>query len=98
MIIYILESSGNYVEDNEEESTDVVEPDEDTEDVVDDETDTTEDDPYLVVFRSHKIRQKLKRLLKELNNSNQDGYKSYLINTYFPKDKGYGGFAHALRS
>lgn len=88
----ILQSSSNYVQDDEEESDEVTEIDEDNEDIEDDESDTTEDDPYLVIFRSSKIRRKLKRILKELNNSNQDGYRKYLTNTYFLEDKGYGGF------
>ena len=89
----ILEGGEDYKnEDDNDDSDDVSESDDDNEDIVDENEDSSVVDPYLYPFRKAKIRRKLKRVLKELNGSNKDGFRKYLMETYFPKDKGYSGF------
>lgn len=89
----ILETGKEYKnEDDNDDSDDVSESDDDNEDIVDENEDSSVVDPYLYPFRKAKIRRKLKRVLKELNGSNKDGFRKYLMETYFPKDKGYSGF------
>ena len=89
----ILEGGEDYKnEDDNDEDGDVSESDEDNEDITDENEDSSVVDPYLYPFRKAKIRRKLKRVLKELNNSNKDGFRKYLMETYFNNDKGYSGF------
>lgn len=76
---------------NEQQDEDDGEADDttdDTEDLDDNQNDTTEDDPYLELFRKWRYRRKFKKLLKETENG-EESFTTYLRNTYFDDDKGY---------
>ena len=76
---------------NEQQDEDDGEADDatdDTEDLEDNQNDTTEDDPYLELFRKWRYRRKFKKLLKETENG-EESFTTYLRNTYFDDDKGY---------
>ena len=82
--------------DLEEDTEDVgeeLEEDEDTEEITDDGTDTTENDPMLEIFRSYKIRRRLKKVLKLISGKSEEEIGNILIDKYFDKDTGYGGYS-----
>lgn len=68
------------------------ENDGDTEDIEDEEKKSNENDMYLEPFRKSKIRNKLKNVLKKLNNSTEEEFNQYLKEEYFKKDKGYSAY------
>lgn len=48
-----------------------------------------ENDPYLNLYSKYTYRKKYEELLKVYNDEGEEGFKSYLKETYFLSDKGY---------
>lgn len=81
----LIEDTDNSESEDTEELTEEEKNDKD----VEQEDDTTEDDPYLYPLRKSKVRRRLKKVLKSLNDSNEVDFKNYLKNDYFSSDGGY---------
>lgn len=81
------------LEEDPEDVGEELEEDEDSEEITDDGTDTTENDPMLEIFRSYKIRRRLKKVLKLISGKSEEEVGDILINDYFDKDTGYSGYS-----
>lgn len=81
----LIEDTDNSESEDTEELTEEEKNDKD----VEQEDDTTEDDPYLYPLRKSKVRRRLKKVLKSLNDSNEADFKNYLKTDYFLNDGGY---------
>ena len=88
--VYSYLNSANKEETEEEEE--VLEEDDDSEDIELDETDTTENDPMLEVFRSYKVRNRLKKVLKLIAGKSEEEATQLIMDDYFDKDNGYFGY------
>ncbi len=78
--------------DYSDEVDDKLIDEEDTDDkdsVEEEEDNTSSNDFYLELFRKYSYRNKLKKLLKELNKGDENAYYEYLKNEYFSNDKAY---------
>lgn len=84
----VTSSLVEYTENSESEDDEEKQEELDEEDV-EQEEDTTDDDPYLYPLRKRKVRNRLKKVLEELNGSKESDFKDYLKNEYFQKDGGY---------
>lgn len=79
---------GEETDNSESEDTEETGEEQDNEDI-EQEDDTTEDDPYLYPLRKSKVRRRLKKVLKTLNNSSETDFENYLKTDYFLNDGGY---------
>lgn len=80
---------GEETDNSESEDTEELTEEEKNDKDVEQEDDTTEDDPYLYPLRKSKVRRRLKKVLKSLNDSNEADFKNYLKTDYFLNDGGY---------
>lgn len=83
--------TGSTDEDNVEDSEgEDLGEDDDNEDIARDEEDEgKEEDNYLIPFRNSKVRKRLKKVLKELENNDEEGFKNHLKTRYFKDDGGF---------
>ena len=81
-------SSKEYSNELSEERFDEVEEGEDTQDITEEEDKKT-DDVYLELLRKYSYRNKLRKLLKQLNNGDENAYFEYLKTDYFKSESAY---------
>lgn len=81
-------SSKDYSDELSEERLDEVEEGENTEDITE-EDDVKADDVYLELFKKYSYRNKLKKLLKQLNSGDENAYFEYLKTDYFKSESAY---------
>lgn len=80
--------SDDYDDELSDETFEEVEEGENTEDI-EEEKDEKSDDAYLELFKKYSYRNKLKKLLKQLNSGDENAYFEYLKTDYFKSESAY---------
>lgn len=80
--------SKDYSDELSDEKYEDVEEGENTEDI-EEEKDEKSDDVYLELFKKYSYRNKLKKLLKQLNSGDENTYFEYLKTDYFKSESAY---------